>query len=354
MRPVSDSPEHLIKNGKPLFGTYRGHTERLDIRGVKYPYGTFPLPTFITNLRIKSRLSYFFSVGEYIGCLDIFDAKVIGFAEVCFWNTQTKQRFVYRSLMGLRKRLVPHKLTTAATVCYKKSRYIRINWDRENDRLSIIFSLKGDAHRPSSRAALLSHFSAMPNSELLCVTPSPTMRRCSASYVTALPLHGAVTVQGAKEAPHTMPDADGFAFFEINRVYMRFKSHGEFLTAFGTSAEGRSVQFRIAASSQDAVDPDKYNSNVLFCDGEATPLPPVVITHPYGIMNEWIIQDTENMVDLTFTPVSENLNKISVFVLRTQYHTIYGTLEGVLRNSKGEKISLKNFPGLIKKYLIRL
>ena len=352
-RPVCDSPEHLIQNGKPLFGTYSGHPQKLDIRGVKYPYGSFPMPTFVTNLRIKSRLSYFFSAGEYVGCLDIVDAKVIGFAEVCFWNTTTKQRFVYRSLMGLRKRLVPHKLTTAATVCYRKSRYIRINWDREHDKLSLIVTLKGDRHRPSVTIAFLSHFSAAPKSELLCVTPSPTMRRCGASYQLALPLHGTITVQNEKEAP-VIQDSDGFLFFEINRVYMRFRSQGEFLTAFGTSEEGHNMQVRIAATSQDAVDPDKYNTNVLFCDGKPTPLPPVVITHPYGILDQWIIQDTEGMIDLTFTPVSDNLNKISIIVLRTHYHTIYGTLEGVLKDSDGNKITLKATPGLIKKYLIRL
>ena len=352
-RPITELPKALVKDGKPVFGTFAGHPMRLDIRGVKNPLGPMPLPTFITNLRIKSRLSFFFSLDEYIGCIDFFDAKIFGFAEVNFWHTGTKQRFTYRSVMGPRKRFVPHKLNAAATSSLKKSRYIRISWDRDHDRLSVIFNLAGNRVRPSANAAMIAHFSDNSCAELTSVIPSPTSRRCSACTVVALPVHGAITLVPHHEHPKTMKDTEGFAFLDINRTYMRFRTHGEFVTAFGMVGQ-KQVWFRIAASSQDAVDTESYNSNVLFFEGTTTPLPPVVITHPYGIMNKWIIQDTENMIDLTFTPLSESLHKLSIFVLRTQYHTIYGTFEGTLLTADGEKISFKALPGLTKKYLIRL
>lgn len=355
-RPVSEPPESLIKDEKPVFGTFTGHPARLDIRGIKEPFGILPipLPTFITNFRIKSRLSFFFNIGDFIGCIDFFDAKVVGFADVCFWNKTTKQRYTFQSVMGPRRRFVPHELEAPATiVSYKKTRYIRISWDRTHDKFSVIFNLHGDDVRPSATAAFIAHFSDPQTAEVTNVIPAPTLRRCSADNLLSLSLHGALTLVPKSAPAKTMPAAEGIGLFDMSRTYFRFRTRGEFLTGFG-EYEGKKVSFRLSAGSQDAVDPDTYNANVLFYDGKATPLPPVKITHPFGSMKKWDIQDTENMVDLTFTPLAENLHMISVLVLRTQYDTIYGTFEGVLLTSSGEKITLRGLSGLAKKYIIRL
>lgn len=348
-----EPPESLVKNGKPVFGTFKGHPDRLDIRGVEKPFGILPLPTFITNLRIKSRLSFFFNVGDYIGCIEFFDAKIFGLADVCFWNKSTKQKFTYQTLMGPRHRFVPHELDASAIVSYKKTRYIRISWDRSHDKLSVIFNLTGDSVRPSATCALIAHFNDQATAEITCVSPAPTTRRCSANCMISLPLHGTLTLLPTGESPKTMPDADGVSVFDMSRNYYKFRTRGEFLTGIGI-VDGKQVSFRIAIGSQDAFNPDLYNNNVLFYDGKTTPLPPVTITYPYGVMNNWVIQDTENMVDLTFTPCAENMHTISVFVLRAQYHTIYGTFEGVLLTSSEQKVSLHALPGIAKKYLIRL
>ncbi len=352
-REIQECPKSFVKHKKPVFGTFKGHPEKLDIRGVFRPYGTIPLPVFITNLRIKSRLSLFFTIGEFIGFIEFFDAKISGMAEVCFWNKNTKQRYCYRSVMGPRRRFVPHKLDIAATSSYKKSRYIRISWNRAQDKLSVVFNLSGDEVRPSTVAAMSGKFSSPQAAEITCVSPAPTTRRCSAHYFAVLPLHGAITLKPLLDSPKTMPDADGCAFLDVNRIYMKFRSIGEFLTGTGIIGE-KQIAFRVASDSQDAVDQEKYNGNVLFYDGKETPLPPVVITHHYGITKQWVIQDTENMVDLTFTPISDNMHIISVVIAKTEYHTIYGTLDGALLTATGEKIALKAFPALIRKYNIRL
>ena len=102
------------------------------------------------------------------------------------------------------------------------------------------------------------------------------------------------------------------------------------------------------------MDTDKYNCNVLFYDGKSTPLPPVVISHYSGMDKKWIIQDTENMVDLVFTPVSICVNNVNALIVRSVYHTIYGSFEGTLITASGEKVSFKSLAGISENYLIRL
>ena len=89
-------------------------------------------------------------------------------------------------------------------------------------------------------------------------------------------------------------------------------------------------------------------------DGNATALPPVYMTHPFGISKEWVIQDTENMVDLTFTPASLNTRTVNIIALRTTYTNMFGHFDGVLLTKDGEKITLKHFPGILQKGMLRL
>ncbi len=352
-RPIEECPEQFVKNGIPVFGTFSGHPRRLDIRGVSKAYTDLPIPVVLNNIRIKSRLSYFFNLGEYIGCIDFFDAKIFGYADFTFWNTTTRQKHVYHTVMGPRRRFVPHRLECASTSCFKKRRYIRISWDRHHNKLSVLFNLHGGSGRPSAKGTFVSPFDSDKFAEFTCVLPSPTFRRCTARYNATHPLHGALSLEHSNGITQTMPDSEGICFFDMNRTYMRFKSNGEFITGFAV-VNGNSIAVRLEAGSQDAASPERYNSNILFYNGRITPLPPVVITHHYGILNKWIIQDTENMIDLTFSPISDNMNIISVMVLRTEYHTIYGTLDGMLLTAQGEKLNLKGFPALTKKYAIRL
>jgi hypothetical protein len=356
-RELTAPPLRLIKKGKPVFGTFSGAPRQLDIRGVDAPFGGVFLPRFITNFRIKSSLVFIFNIGSYTGTVDFFDAKIFGYAEVVFWNRDTGRKYAYRALMGPRRRFIPHSLNAGFCASFQKSRYIRISWDRSRDRISLIFNLAGDSARPAAQAAFLAHYAESGMGEITMVTPAPSKSRCSATYVITTALHGALSLDNTKRsAPVTMQDTNGQCLLEINRTYYNFLTEVEYVTATGM-INGKIISFRLVTTPEDAFTPDKLNDNVLFCDGTCTPLPPVWITHPFGLIGQdhpWIIQDTENMVDLTFTPISDNLRNMSFFAIRTQYHTIYGTFEGMIRTKDGETVSLHGFAGIAKNQLLRL
>ena len=168
-----------------------------------------------------------------------------------------------------------------------------------------------------------------------------------------MPIHGALSTREADGQEKLMDDSEGLCFFDMARYYMKFHSAGEYLTGLG-EVDGQNVSFRLDVSSQEAVDSYSYNANVLFVGGRATPLPPVRITHNHGLMKTWNIQDTEGMVDLLFTPASDNYKLISTLILKTEYHTIYGSFEGMLLTADGRKITFKSLDGIAKKYRIRL
>ncbi len=353
-RKIEPCPDGFVKAGKPVFGTFSGVPERLDIRGVRNPYSSFHfLPPLVTNLRIKSRLSYFFNIGNYVGCIEFFDAKVFSFEELSFWEKTTKRRFVYRAVMGPRKRFIPHSLRSGEVMNRSFRRFSRIRWDKEHRKFSFIFRMVGNKRLPSSNAAFISRMESEDVISLSACNPSPTSRRCTARFMQTMPIHGALSVMEQNGLEKLMDDSEGICFFDMARYYMKFFGAGEYLTGLG-EVDGKNVSFRLDVSSQEAVDSYSFNANLLFFGGRATPLPPVRITHTRGLMKTWNIQDTEGMVDLLFTPVSDNHNLISTLILKTEYHTIYGSFEGVLMTADGEKITIKSLDGIAKKYRIRL
>ena len=353
-REIKTPPVKIVHNGKIEFGTFGGLLPQLDIRGVRTPFAGFPLPKVITNFRIQSSLMFFFNIGSYIGTVDFFDHKVFGFADVVFWNKESGRKFAYRSFMGPRRRFIPHNMKIGFCASFNKKRYIRVSWDHQRDRLSMIFNLKGDSSRPSAQAAFVAHYSDSSFCETASVVPFPSKRRCSATYMAAPQIHGTITMEKTKLSEEvSQEDLNGSAVLSINRAYYNFHSISEFIVASG-EINGKKFTFQMFTTQENAVDSDNINGNILCIDGECTPLPPVTITHPFGLSKKWVIQDFENMVDLTFTPTSENHRDVTFFVMKSQLHTIFGPFEGVIKTKNGEDIILHNFEGIAKNQLLRL
>ena len=353
-REIKTPPEKIVHNGKIEFGTFEGLLPRLDIRGVRTPFAGFPFPTVITNFRIQSSLMFLFNIGSYIGTVDFFDHKIFGFAEVVFWNKENGRKYSYRSFMGPRRRFIPHNMNIGFCASFNKKRYIRVSWDHQRDRLSMIFNLKGDSSRPSAQAAFGAHYSSPSLCEMATVVPFPSKRRCSATYVSTPQIHGTLSLEKTKLSEEVnQADFDGAALLSINRSYYNFHSLSEFIVATG-EINGKKFSFQMFTTQENAVDSDNINGNILCVDGECTPLPPVTITHPFGLSKKWVIQDFENMVDLTFMPTSDNRRDVSFFVMKSQLRTIFGTFEGVIKTKDGEDIVLHNFEGIAKNQLLRL
>lgn len=347
-RNFIEPPKAIVENGKAHFGTYDGVPAKIDIRGMRAPYAGIPLPSFISNLRIKSRLDYVFSLDKYIGFAEFFDFKVFGIAQIIFWNKETGKKNVYHSLMATRRRFVPVLTTRGICASYKKSRYIKISWGRKHQHHALTFKVKGDSVRPDAEGYFYSPMQDDMHRDVTFVNPSPTSSRCSATWITPMNIQGHIAIN--KEQAD---DSKGLAAMILNRTYFKMHSKTTFCMGIG-SLKGKNLIFHLKCSNLDAADAEKNNDNILFVDGDATTLPSVYITHSFGMAKDWVIQDTENMIDLTFTPVSLSSKTLNIIALRTSTTAIYGTFSGVLITKNAEKLVLKGFPGIIDTNLIRI
>ena len=140
-------------------------------------------------------------------------------------------------------------------------------------------------------------------------------------------------------------------FLDFRKTYTSLRTKRSVVIGLGF-IEGVQVCFHLSNSI--APDSYSYNDNILFYGGKRIPFPPVRITYPFGSSKNWIIQDTESMVDLTFTPSAISDRNLNILVWRRDYKTIYGTFEGTFVIGDGVLLKLKGFPGIAKKVRMRM
>lgn len=347
-REIKPAPEYPVVNGKPEFGSFSGPFGRFDIRGMKRPFGNLPLPVMISNIRIMETLRILFCDDDNIGEIELFGAGYFSFMETTLWNRKTNHRIAYRRLIFPGLMNIPRSFANSVTACRTRSRFVRIHSRLQKKLIHADFDFLGSDSRPPCEGRLEMNLTAPGSADFSAVIPYGVKRRCQASYQITAPLHGWIST-GYDD--HQIREDTGIGFFDVRKAYFSLRTKIGKMVGMGR-LDGRIVSFQLGNSVSH--DDSRYNDNILFVDGTAWPLPPVKITRPYGVAGDWIIQDTESMVDLVFTPVSDSARKLSAFVVRTDYHTVYGLFNGVLLTGTGEKLVLKGYPGIGKKVLLRI
>lgn len=360
-RELSPPPKSIIHNGRINFGSFNAPAKLLDIRGVRRPFFNIPAVTPLTNFRIKSSLTYVFNVDTYVGYINIFDDRVFGLAEVVIWDaiaptraaTATVRRVAYHAFMPMRRRFIPLSSDKACAVSFASTRYIKIVWNRARGTLFVSFTMKGDRWRRAVKGKFFTSLSSSKTGELMVVTPSPNIKRCNAVWAVAGLSTGGLSFARHRKQIKGIAQNRAQSIFSMKRVYLKWHTTAITLWAFD-EIDGKQLQFCLSQTSQDAIDSDKYNQNFLTFDGAVTALPSVFITHPYGLDKSWIIQDTENMIDLTFESLNLLDRVFNIIIMRNAYTLIYGRFTGVIVTKAGEHLELNNCVGVIKKSVLRL
>jgi hypothetical protein len=345
IKPAADFP---VVNGVPEFGSFSGPFGHFDIRGMKRPFGDFPVPHVITDLRIMENMRFLFCDENNIGEVELFNAGYFSFMETTLWNRRTKHKIAYRRLMPAGLIKFPRTFANSITACRIPGRFVKIHLRLQKKLIHVDLDFIGSDARPPCEARLDMNLAAPGFAELSSLIPYKVKRRCLVSYQLTAPLHGWI---GTGYDDHQIQESTGIGFFDVRKAYYSLRTNASNVVGMGW-IDGRLVSFQLGNSV--SRDDTRYNDNVLFVDGIATPLPPVKITRPYGLHGDWVVQDTESMVDLVFSPISDSPRRLSAFIVRTDYHTVYGSFDGVLLTGQGEKLAIKNFSGLGKKIRLRI
>jgi hypothetical protein len=335
-----------IEKGIPIPGTWTRPFGHVDLLSVKHPY-RIPIPGWLRDWRIKEWES--FRIQDECFYLDALlgNMKSFRMAHVFLYNKNTGEQMRFRKFLPLGAWRLPQELSNASIESRSYGFFFRIHDWFDAGMIKVDIDIESTRRRPSFTAHLeldLYRTGITP----LVVNLLFADRRNMYAYKAPAAVRGDMVFGGR----HIFLDPSvSSGIFCDYKGFFPYRMRSVWCTGTGFDA-GRRFGFSIAENQ--TRENFKNNENALWVDGELTPLPPVRITMPEGVGEEWIIQDTEGMVDLTFTPKVGRQQALNLIAARTEYNSPLGYFSGVLLNSKGEQIQMRNLWGLGEKLYLRI
>jgi hypothetical protein len=274
--------------------------------------------------------------------------KLYRVAQVFLYDKAAKERLVFRKILPFTGWALPRELANASIDSRSYGFFIRIHDWLDADTIRVDFNIQPTRKRPAFTAHLRFDLSKK-NCTPLAVNLLFSERRSMYAYKVLAPVQGDIVFSGRHISLDPAKTTGLFCDF---KGYYPYRMQSLWCSGFGFDSDKRRIGFSLGESQ--TKETYKNNENALWVDGTLIPLPPVRITLPHGTESDWVIQDVEGMVDLTFTPQEFYRTGIDLVVTKVDYVTPLGFYNGMLVNSEGTRIPVRNMWGLGEKLYLRV
>lgn len=308
------------------------------------PFGV-AVPGWFKRFRLKEWQAFQFGDERWFFFTALYNAKAFGLVIAYGYDRVEKREVGFRKIFPGAGLGTPGSLFGGAFEWSSGKERIRYDLDAGNGSIGVSLSWK----RPKESFQGSFSFSCGPGVSMpcsVCLPFNPT--RAMYSTKLLMPMKGSFTLNGAaydfdsKAASGILDDHKGF--------YPHIMTY-DWVTGFGFDGVGRRIGFNLTKNQVERQ--ERFNENVLWIDGAMYPLPPVHITRPRGAENEWIIQDFEGMVDMTFKPEVHHRIKTNALIMSSDYDGPFGSFSGVLAPKGLNPISIDSLYGMGEKKLLR-
>jgi hypothetical protein len=346
-REIQDPCISPIENGKPLPGTWTQAFRKVDLLDIQQPF-PFPAPRWVRDCRIKEWESFIVQDDRFFLAALLFNFKYFRAAWVHVYDKASKERIWFKKLLPFSGWPLPKSLANASLESRSYGFFFRIHDWLDANTIGVDLDIEATGERPSFTAHL--HY----NLNKKAVTPMAvnllfSEQRCMYAFKALAAVRGDMVFAGRHLSLD--PEKTAGLFYDC-KGFFPYRMRSRWCHGFGFDRENRRIGFSIAENQ--AKETYKNNENALWVDGKFTPLPPVRITMPGGIESDWVIQDLEGMVDLTFSPQTPVKDSVNLLIIHAEYDTPLGFYNGMLITSTGEKIPVHNLWGIGEKLYIRV
>jgi hypothetical protein len=336
----------------PIQGTWNEAFRDVDLLEIQRPF-SFPLPRGLRNLRVKEWES--FSIQDDHVCLEAFLAnlKYYRVAQVILCDKETGERLRFNKVIPFSGWHLPRSLWNSSVFSRSYGFFFSIHSWLDADTIKMDLDIEATRKRPSFTAHLEYRLNALKAAPMAVNLPFSD-QRCMYAYKTFSAIQGDMVFGGRHIS---LDPAKARGIFRDYKGFFPYRMNSTWCNAFGDTEK---LRFGFSIAENQTRETFKNNENVLWQEGNGpggiamTPLPPVRITMPKGLESDWIIQDVEGMVDLTFSPQEQLKNSFNLFLTRWEYHTPLGYYNGMLVNAEGKQIPVHNLWGLGEKLYLRV
>jgi hypothetical protein len=341
-RGFEPSPDAIVEDGEFALGRYGTPFKRINMLDVKRPFH-YPVPRAFKNWRLKEWQAYQFGDERWFFVASLHNAKLCSMVLFLAYDRERKKKYLVRRLLPGGMFRFGESLS-GSDVYYHGARTIldsSCDYDGGTIQLTVVRgSRKSERRFSGSFRFACGPKTASPN--VVCLPLG--LGRAMYSTKILMPMEGEFSMGGES---HRFEGPGSMGILDDNKGYYPYHLRYDWVTGFGADAKGRRIGFSLIDNQ--VRDQEKCNENCLWINNKAWPLPPVKVTRPQGVAGEWIIQDTEGMVDLVFAPELRNDARFNIGIVENDYHGPLGSFRGFIKSGEGEKIQAELLYGVGEK-----
>jgi hypothetical protein len=345
-RGFEPAPDAIIEGGAFALGRYGTPFRRVNMLDVARPFH-YPIPRPIKNWRLKEWQVYAFGDRRWCFFASLFNAKVCSLALFIAYDHERDKRYLIRRFLPGGIFRFPESFS-GSDVYYRGARTLiesACDYDSGVIQLTVVRGARSLPHRFSGRFRFNCGAKVAAPS-VVCLPLS--LNRALYSTKILMPMEGEFSVGGES---HYFEGSSSMGLFDDHKGYYPYQMLLDWVAGFGVDAKGRRIGFNL--TDNQVRDQARYNENCLWINNKVWPLPPIKVTRPQGPTGEWVIQDTEGMVDLIFVPELANDIRFNLGIVEADYNGPLGSFRGFISNGEGEKIQAELLYGVGEKHYLR-
>ena len=325
------APKEAVTDGVFALGRYGGVIERVNFLDAMKLWH-IEAPRWVKTWRLKEWRAVLMGDQSWSFIAALYNAKLFSIAFFKAWNRTTGERQGFLRIMPGSVIHIGERLEVSHSSYHGRHARLDIDFDLPHERASVIVNWKPGKGKTGFHGEFVLGCSAKILAPSTAVLP---LGRNRAMYSTKSPTNMEGFFETA-EGIQRFEAAGASALFDDHKGFYPFGLHYDWVGGFGFDAKGRRIALSLAANTAKEI--PRFNENCLWIGNRIFPLPSVRISRAEGYRGDWVIQDTEGLVDLVFSPKSHNDVSFHVGILESDWHGPFGVLKGLIKNGEGETI----------------
>lgn len=344
-RPVGTAPEKVFQNGQIQVGSYNSPFKEANLLDIPKPY--WWLPQTIQTIQLREWQAFQLGNDDYFIMVALYNAKKMALVQFIVYDIKRNKKYRYE------KKVFPNSIHLPTTLYGSEAFYnsdnfqIRVTHDLSQAKLSLKAVIKASATLPAIEAYFEGYHNISRFQPMVVCQPF-WKNRVMYSHKCLMPMQGKLKIA---DTEIDFDDRNSRMIIDDHKGYYPYPTQYDWVTAMGFDMGGKLLGFNLTDNQVE--NPEKYNENCLWHDGELHVLPPIKVLRPDGVDKEWIIRDEYDKTNLRFTPVIDTKVNINLFILKSNYSGPYGFFDGYLTNKYEQKINIVRFFGMGEKFYLK-
>jgi hypothetical protein len=348
VRKVITTPEKMVeKDGKINFGTFRTPFRNVNIFDVPL-YSSYSVPVFWKKFRLKEWQHYgIITPSHYFGMV-VFDAKFMGVSFFYAYDRTENTRFEHGMQLPGGASVVASQVYDDFCEFKSKGYFLRFENNLNNGYHKIIIDIEGKKNRPAVKGEVKMFEDLNTTEPLVQVSPITAVRPFY-THKMASPAEGEIMLGTKKVVIDRKRD---IALLDEQKTYYPYSSFWKWATAGGYDENGDLLAFNLCENL--ITDDEDYNENCMWVNGKIYCLKSARFKFDKNnILRSWEVKTTDGYMDLQLTPAGERAEKISVGLIASDFHQLFGLYNGRFKDETNRIYPITNCFGLAEHHVTK-